>query len=107
MMARAPKDRPTSRLIHNVDPSWNSTTKYVVTTVVGREDETHRFLANLIPEFLHVHGPGAAKLFTSQGITVYKNVRWNPKKGTTTSAHAKESAALVKEDLWDLSKKCR
>jgi hypothetical protein len=105
MMSRAPKDRPASRLIHNVDPSWNSTTKYVVTTVVGREEETHRFLANLIPELLHVHGPGAAKWFTSQGLTVYQHVRWNPKKGTTTSAHAKESAALVKEDLWDLSEK--
>jgi hypothetical protein len=71
--------------------------------VVGREDEAHRFLANLIPEFLHVHGPEAAKWFTSQGITVYQHVRWNPKKGTTTSSKAKESAALVKEDLWDLS----
>jgi hypothetical protein len=53
MMARAPKEKPTSRLLHNVDPSWNSTSKHVITTVVGRKDEAHRFLANLIPEMLH------------------------------------------------------
>ena len=102
MMSRAPKDKPTCRLIHNVDQSWNQTTKHIVTTVVGRDEEANRFLANMIPEFLHVHGPSAAKWFTSQGISVYKDVRWNPKKGTTSSANAKASAAMVKEDLWDL-----
>jgi hypothetical protein len=51
---------------------------------------------------LHVHGDDAAKWFTSQGLQVYLNVRWNPTKGTTTSANAKESADMVKEDLWDL-----
>ena len=105
MMARAPKDRPTSRLIHNVDQSWNQTSKYVVTTVIGREEEVHRYLSNLIPEMLHVHGDDAAKWFTSQGLQVYLNVRWNPTKGTTTSANAKESADMVKEDLWDLGAK--
>jgi hypothetical protein len=105
MMSRAPKNRPASRLIHNVDQSWNQPSKYVVTTVVGREDEVHRFLSNLIPEMLHVHGPDAAKWFTSQGLQVYLNVRWNPEKGTTTSANAKESADMVKEDLWDLGSK--
>ncbi len=54
---------------------------------------------------LHVHGPDAAKWFTSQGLQVYLNVRWNPEKGTTTSANAKESADMVKEDLWDLGSK--
>jgi hypothetical protein len=105
MMSRAPKDKPTSRLIHNVDQAWNQTTKHVVTTVVGRDIEANRFLANMIPEFLHVHGPDAAKWFTSQGINVYKDVRWNPKKGTTSSSNAKASAAMVEEDLWDLSDK--
>ncbi len=105
MMARAPKDKPTCRLIHNVDQAWNQTTKHIVTTVVGCDEEANRFLANMIPEFLHVHGPSAAKWFTSQGLSVYKDVRWNPKKGTTSSANAKASAAMVKEDLWDLGEK--
>jgi hypothetical protein len=102
MMARPPKDRPANRLIHNVDQAWNQTSKYIVTTVVGREQEANRFLQNLIPEILHVHGPEATKWFTSQGISVYKDVRWNPTKGTTSSTHAKASAAMVEEDLWDL-----
>jgi len=102
MMSRPPKDCPVSRLIHNVDQAWNQTSKYIVTTVVGREQEANRFLSNLIPEILHVHGPEATKWFTTQGISVYKDVSWNPKKGTTSSSNAKASAAMVEEDLWDL-----
>jgi hypothetical protein len=105
MMARAPKDRPTSRLIHNIDQSWNQPSKYIVTTVVGREEEANRFLTNLIPEMLHTHGPSASKWFSSQGLTVYKDVRWNPEKGTTSSTNSKASAAMVEEDLWDLGPK--
>ena len=105
MMARAPKDKPLSRLIHNVDQSWNQASKYIVTTVVGKEEEANRFLANLIPELLHDHGPESSKWFTSQGLSVYNDVRWNPKKGTTSSTNAKESAAMVEEDLWDLGDK--
>jgi hypothetical protein len=105
MMARAPKDRPTSRLIHNVDQSWNSNSRYMVTTVIGREEEANRFLANLIPELLHTHGPDASKWFSGQGLNVYKDVRWNPKKGTTSSSNARDSAAMVEEDVWDLGEK--
>ena len=101
IMARAPKDKPLSRLVHNVDQSWNSTSKHIVTTVIGREEEANRFLANLIPELLHDHGPEASKWFSSQGLLVYKDVKWNPKKGTTTSTNSKESAAMVDEDLWE------
>lgn len=105
MMSRAPKDRPASRLIHNVDQSWNQPSKYIVTTVIGREEEANRFLTNLIPEILHTHGPEATKWFNSQGLTIYKDVQWNPTKGTTTSTHSKASAAMVEEDLWDLGPK--
>jgi hypothetical protein len=105
MMARAPKDRHTSRLIHNVDQSWNSTSRYMVTTVVGREEEANRFLANLIPELLYIHGPEASNWFSGQGLSVYKDVRWNPKKGTTSSSNARDSAAMVDEDVWDLGEK--
>ena len=105
MMSRAPKERPASRLIHSVDQSWNQASKYIVTTVVGREEEAHRFLANLIPELLYIHGEGASKWFTSQGLNVYKDVKWNPKKGTTSSSNARASADMVEEDLWDLSAK--
>jgi hypothetical protein len=65
MMAKAPKDRPASRLIHNIDQSWNQPSKYIVTTVVGREEEANRFLTNLIPEILQTHGPEASKWFSS------------------------------------------
>jgi hypothetical protein len=105
MMARAPKDRPTSRLIHNIDQSWNSTSKYVVTTVIGREEEANRFLSNLIPELLFVHGQEASKWFSGQGLSIYKDVRWNAKKGTTSSSNASASAAMVEEDVWDLGDK--
>jgi hypothetical protein len=73
--------------------------------VVGREEEVNRFLANLIPELLHDHGPQATKWFSTQGLSIYKNVKWNPKKGTMSSSNAKESAAMVEEDLWDLGNK--
>jgi hypothetical protein len=77
----------------------------MVTTVVGREEEANRFLSNLIPEFLHTHGPEASKWFSGQGLSVYKDVRWNPKKGTTSSSNARDSAAMVDEDVWDLGEK--
>jgi hypothetical protein len=105
MMTRAPKDRPTSQLIHNVDQSWNSNSRYMVTTVIGREEEANRFLANLIPELLHIHGPKASKWFSGQGLSVYKDVRWNPTKRTTSSSNARDSAAMVEEDVWDLREK--
>jgi hypothetical protein len=53
MMSQAPAKQATSRLIHNVDAMWNQTTKHNITTVVGREHEAQRFLANMIPEYLH------------------------------------------------------
>jgi hypothetical protein len=39
MMAQAPSKQPTSRLIHNVDKAWKQTTKYAITTVIGKETE--------------------------------------------------------------------
>jgi hypothetical protein len=105
MMARAPKNRPASRLIHNVDQSWNQPSKYMVTTVVGREEEVNRFLNNLIPEILYTYGPEASKWFSSQGLMVYKDVLWNPEKGTTSSSNSRASAVMVEEDLWDLGTK--
>jgi hypothetical protein len=35
MMTCAPKDQPTSWLIHNVDQAWNKTAKHIVMMVVG------------------------------------------------------------------------
>jgi hypothetical protein len=99
MMAQAPSNQTTERLIHNVDASWNQATKHVITTVVGREQEAQRFLANMIPEYLHRFGQEASKWFTGAGLLVYQDVKWNPDKGTTTSAKEHESAATVKEDL--------
>jgi hypothetical protein len=105
MMARAPKNQPSNRLIHNVDASWNQPSKHTITTVVGKEIEAQRFLVNMIPELLHHYGEGATKWFTSSGLIVYKDVKWNPEKGTTTSSQEKASAGMVKEDLWDLNDK--
>jgi hypothetical protein len=36
---------------------------------------------------------------------VYKDVKWNPEKGTTSSTNSRASAAMVEEDLWDLGPK--
>jgi hypothetical protein len=105
IMSRSPKNHPTSRLIHNVDPSWNQTTKHMITTVVGKEIEAQRFLVNMIPEFLHQFGEAATKWFTSSGLIVYQDVKWNPEKGNTTSAKEQESEEMVKEDVWDLNDK--
>ncbi len=105
MMSQAPAKQATARLIHNVDAAWNQTTKHAITTVVGREQEAQRFLVNMIPEYLHRFGEGATKWFTGAGLLVYKDVKWNPTKGTTSSAKEHESEEMVKEDLWGLNDK--
>jgi hypothetical protein len=51
----------------------------------------------MIPEFLHRYGDEATKWFTSQGLLVYQDVKWNPAKGNTTE--------MVQEDPWDLNAK--
>jgi hypothetical protein len=105
MMSRSPKNMPTSRLIHNVDASWNRPGQHVITSVIGRDVEAQRFLINMIPEFLHQYGEGASKWFTGAALLVYKEVKWNPDKGTTSSAKERNSEEMVKEDLWDLTSK--
>ena len=57
MMSQAPAKKSTSRLIHNIDASWNQATKHAITTVVGRQQEAQQFLVNMIPEYLHRFGP--------------------------------------------------
>jgi hypothetical protein len=101
-MSQAPKNQPTNRLIHNVDLAWKQTAKYTITTVVGRETEALRFLHNMIPEFLHRFGEDATKWFTSAGLIIYKDIKWNPTKGKTTSSKEHESEEMVNEDPWDL-----
>jgi hypothetical protein len=105
MMAQTPPKQPTQRLIQNVDLAWKHTSKYTITTVIGKEVEAQRFLGNLIPEFLHQYGNEATKWFTSQGLLVYQDVKWNPAKGNTSSAKEQASADLVKEDPWGLEEK--
>lgn len=105
MMAQAPSKQPSNRLIHNVDIGWGQTTKYSITTVVGREQEASRFLSNMIPEYLHRFGHEATKWFSAPGLIVYKDVKWNPAKGTTTSTNEHVSEEMVKEDLWGLNDK--
>ncbi len=105
MMARAPKNMPTGRLIHNVDASWNQPSKHTITSVIGRDIEAQRFLVNMIPEFLHQYGEEASKWFTGAALLVYKDTKWNPEKGTTSSSKERNSEEMVKEDLWDLNEK--
>ena len=102
-MAKAPAKHPTSRLIHNIDASWNQPSRHTITTVVGREAEAQRFLVNLIPELLYRFGDEATKWFTGSGLLIYKDVKWNANKGTTTSLKERDSKAMVIEDLWDLN----
>jgi hypothetical protein len=105
MMSRAPSKSATSQLIHNVDASWNQPSKHIITTAVGRDVEAQRFLANMIPELLHCFGDEASKWFTGSGLLVYKDMKWNPEKGTTSSAKERDSEEMVEEDLWDLTSK--
>jgi hypothetical protein len=105
MMVQAPKNQPSSRLIHNVDIGWGQTTKYTITTVIGREQEASRFLSNMIPEYLNRFGEQASKWFSSPGLIVCKDVKCNPEKGTTMLTNKHVSDAMVKEDLWGLNEK--
>jgi hypothetical protein len=100
MIAQAPAKAPTSHLLHNVDLTWKSTTKYFITTVVGREVEPQRFITNMIPEFLHCYGDEATKWFTSEGLLVYNDVKWNPAKGNTSLAKEQDSAEMMNGDPW-------
>jgi hypothetical protein len=59
----------------------------------------------MILELLHCFGDEASKWFTGSGLLVYKDVKWNPDKGTTSSAKERDSEEMVKEDLWDLTSK--
>ena len=70
MMAKAPANNPTGRLIHNVDASWNIPSKHIITTVLGKEAEAGRFLVNLIPEMLYNHGEEATKWFTVAALAI-------------------------------------
>jgi hypothetical protein len=68
MMAQAPAKQATSRLIHNIDATWNQTTKHFIVTVVSHKQEAQWFLVNMIPEYLHHFGKEATKWFTGAGL---------------------------------------
>jgi hypothetical protein len=59
----------------------------------------------MIPKLLHHFGDEASKWFTGSGLLVYKDMKWNPEKGTASSAKERDSVEMVKEDLWDLTSK--
>jgi hypothetical protein len=99
MMSQAPSKSATSQLIHNVHLSWNQPSKHIITTVVGRDVKAPRFLANMIPELLHRFGDEASKWFTGLGLLVYKDVKWDADKGTTSSAKERDSEEMVKVDF--------
>jgi hypothetical protein len=105
MMSRAPSKSATSRLIHNVDASWNQPSKHIIITVIGRDVEAQPFLVNMIPELLDRFRDEASKWFAGSGLLVCKDVKWNPEKGTTSSAKERDSEEMVEEDLWDLTSK--
>jgi hypothetical protein len=76
---------------NNVDASWNQPSKHIITTVIGHDIKAQRFLVNMIPQLLHCFGDEASKWFTGLGLLVYKDVKWNPEKGTTSSAKERDS----------------
>jgi hypothetical protein len=49
----------------------------------------------MIPEFLHRFGDAASKWFTGLGLLMYKDVKWNPEKGTTSLAKERDSLLAV------------
>ena len=105
MMSRAPANKPTNRLIHNVDARWKRPSEHIVTSVVGRDTEAIEFLENMIPEFLHRFGDGASKWFTEAGLRLHKKIKGNAAKGTTSSAKEFDSEEMVQEDVWYLADK--
>jgi hypothetical protein len=105
MSQQVPSKSATSQVISDVDASWNQPSKHIITTVVGRDVKAQRFLANMIPKLLHRFRDEASKWFTGLGLLVYKDVNWDPKKGTTSSAKERDSEEMVEEDLWDLTSK--
>ena len=102
MMARAPPDDPTKRLIHNVDMSWNDRNQAQATTIKPLLSYTHDFISSLIPEMVYRYGQECQKWFTSDGISYFDNVTWDPKKMATTSTTDTDTQELVDEDLWGL-----
>ena len=102
MMARAPPEDPTKRLIHNVDAQWNDRRQVQVTTIKSLLHHTHEFISTLIPEMVYKYGQECQKWFTADGISYFDTVVWDPKKMSTTSSADKDTQELVDEDLWGL-----
>ena len=102
MMARAPSEDPTKRLIHNVDFLWNNAHRVQATTIKKYFSQTHEFVSTLIPEMVYKYGPDCQHWFTEDGLSYFANVTWNPDTLSTTSATDKVTQDLVDEDLWDL-----
>ena len=72
MMARAPPNDPTKRLIHhNVDFLWNDRKQVQATTIKPLLSCTHEFISTLIPEMLYRYGQECQKWFTSDGISYF------------------------------------
>jgi hypothetical protein len=67
--------------------------------------KTPQWHSIMIPEFLHTFREDATKWFTGEALIIYQGVKWNPVKGTTSSAKEQNSKEMVKEDLWDLTDK--
>ena len=102
IMARAPSEDPTKRLIHNVDFLWNNAHRVQATTIKKYFSQTHEFISTLIPEMVYKYGPDCQHWFTEDGLSYFAQVTWNPDTLSTTSATDKITQDLVDEDLWDL-----
>jgi hypothetical protein len=102
IMPRAPDKHPTKRIFHNVDFSWSQPNVCLCTTVKAHQTTADNALNDIIPEVLHTYGPAAGKWFTQNALLMYENIKWDPKKRSTTTQTSNDTAKILYEDLWGL-----
>jgi hypothetical protein len=102
LMSRAPKNEILQRLFVTADKAWRGGMHCII-TVKPYAAEAVKALDYMIPECVHLYGQEAANLwFTSTGLLAFQNVKWDPRKRSTTSTHDRETKALVEENLFGI-----
>jgi len=102
LMSRAPQNSVIQRLFVSVDKSWRGS-NFTLVTVKPYAAEAMKALNSMIPECLHHYGEEAAKVwFSNAGLLAFQNVKWDPKKQSTTSHQDSATRALVEEDLFQI-----
>jgi hypothetical protein len=103
IMSRAPENARTKCIFYNVDFSWSQPTVCLCTAVKTFQNVADTALDNLIPEARHTYGPAAGKWFTSQALSMYEHIKWDPTNRSATTQTNTDTSKILEEDLWGLS----